>query len=66
MCHVHVCVNNHTFAVVGEMEQKGLETARVWSELVPDDLTEQDDGDVVLNLKRTCVQICYITVVLCY
>lgn len=39
------------------MEQKGLETAGVWSELVPDDFTEQDDGNVVFNLKRTHVQV---------
>ncbi len=63
-CILCMCVNNSTFAVVGEMEQKGLETARVWSELVPDDFTEQDDGNVVLNLKRTWALIRYITLVL--
>lgn len=46
-----LCTSESTFAVVGEMEQKGLETAGVWSELVPDDLTEQDDGNIVLNLR---------------
>lgn len=40
-----------TFAVVGEMEQKGLKTAGVGPELVPDDLAEEDDGNVVLHLK---------------
>lgn len=49
---VCVCVNCYTFTVVWEMELKGLETAGVWSELVPNDFTEQDDGDVVLDLKR--------------
>lgn len=47
-----VCANVYTFTVVGEMKQKGLETAGVWSELVPDDLTEQDDGNVVFDLKK--------------
>lgn len=47
------------------MEQKGLEAAGVRSELVPDDFTEQDDGNIVVDLKRThSVQICYVTVVL--
>lgn len=67
-CHYYACsvvaadvarVNNYTFTVVREVEQKGLEAAGVWSELVPDDFTEQDDGDVVLHLKRTHVQIYY-------
>lgn len=42
-----------TFAVVGEMEQEGLEAAGVRSELVPDNFTEEDDGDIVLHLKTT-------------
>lgn len=37
------------------MEQKGLEAAGVGPELVPDDLAEEDDGDVVLHLKTTDV-----------
>lgn len=37
------------------MEQEGLEAAAVGSELVPDDFTEEDDGDVVLHLKTTDV-----------
>lgn len=37
------------------MEQEGLEAAGVGPELVPDDLTEEDDGDVVLHLKMTDV-----------
>lgn len=44
-----------TFAVVGEMEQEGLKAAGVGPELVPDDLTEEDDGDVVLHLKTAGV-----------
>lgn len=43
----------HTFAVVGEVEQQGLEAAGVGSELVPDDFAEQDHGDVVLHLRTT-------------
>lgn len=50
-------VHTPTFAVVGEMEQKGLKAASVWSELVPDDFTEEDDGDIVLHLKTTRVVI---------
>lgn len=50
------CVDDYTFTVVWEMEQKGLETAGVWSILVPDDFTEQDDSNIVLNLK---VQMLY-------
>lgn len=42
-----------TFAVVGEVEQKGLRAARAGPELVPDDLTQEDDGDIVLHLKAT-------------
>lgn len=34
------------------MQQKRLKAACVWSELVPGDFTEQDDGNVVLNLKN--------------
>lgn len=45
--------NNRTFAVVWEVEQKGLEAAGVGSELIPDDFTEQDHGDVVLHLEGT-------------
>lgn len=45
-------VNCSTFAVVGEVQQKRLKTAGVGSELVPDDFTQQDDGDVVLHLIR--------------
>lgn len=37
------------------MEQEGLEAAAVGSELVPDDFTEEDHGDVVLHLKTTGV-----------
>lgn len=39
-----------TFAVVGEVEQKGLGAAGVGPEPVPDDLTQEDDGDIVLHL----------------
>lgn len=46
-------VGEPTFAVVGEMEQKGLQAAGVWSELVPHDFAEEDDGDIVLHLKTT-------------
>lgn len=42
-----------TFAVVGEVEQKGLQAARAGPELVPHDLAQEDDGDVVLHLKAT-------------
>lgn len=42
-----------TFAVVGEVQQEGLEAARVGSELVPDDGTQEDHGDVVLHLQAT-------------
>lgn len=44
---------SYTFAVVGEVEQKGLQAARAGPELVPDDLTQEDDGDIVLHLKAT-------------
>lgn len=46
-------VDKPTFAVVGEMEQKGLEAAGVWSEHIPHDVTQEDDGDIVLHLKTT-------------
>lgn len=51
-------VDKPTFAVVGEMEQKRLEAAGVWSELVPDDFTEEDDSDIVLHLKTTDLRQC--------
>lgn len=46
------CEGDNTFTVVGEIEHKWLETASIWSEFIPDNFTEQDDGNVVLNLQK--------------
>lgn len=43
--------SSSTFAVVGEVEQQGLEAAGAGPEQVPDDFTEQDHRHVVLHLK---------------
>lgn len=43
--------SSSTFAVVGEVEQQGLEAAGAGPEQVPDDFTQQDHRHVVVHLE---------------